>query len=262
VWGCTLSLAAFVFPPSADAEDSSPELIQPPICSAETAGKIPELAGLCEVTPRDDGHDGNKVKINLTARTAPIQVGGYTVVTENYNGAYLPPIVEAMPGDTVAAHLVNLLAPRQPIQEEEEMGHVATGGNPTNLHYFHGGIVTPRNARSLDIDARKGTGDNIYVHLQNGLHDGGTPHSFDLHVPIPGEGELDARVLETEGFIKHPSGLNWYHSQLHGISSTQVLGGMSGLLSVGEIDENLKAACRKDTPLSNARKRSRRAPPI
>jgi hypothetical protein len=46
------------------------------------------------------------------------------------------------------------------------MPHGAAGVNPTNLHYFHGGIVSPNNARPYD--AREGTGDNIYIWLKNG----------------------------------------------------------------------------------------------
>jgi FtsP/CotA-like multicopper oxidase with cupredoxin domain len=241
--GCALSLALSFPPPSANAE----ELIQPPVCSAETAGKIPELAGLCEVTPLDEKR--NKVKINLTAAAGPIQVGGYSVITENYNGTYLTPIVEAMPGDTVGARLTNLLPPRPRTcihhLTEHEGSDEMICENPTNLHYFHGGIVTPNNSRP-PVDASLGNGDNIYVHLKNGFDEMGKPHSFDFHVPIPGEGELDAMVLEGTGFIEHPSGLNWYHSHLHGISSDQVLGGMSGLLSVGDAKANVKAACKED----------------
>lgn len=208
------------------------ELVQPPICSAATAAQ-PDLAGICSVTPLGNGH--NEVKISLTAASAEIAMGGYRVTTGNYNSNYLTPIVEAMPGDTLSAHLVNALTPN------------ANGGgmhdhsdNPTNLHYFHGGIVSPNNARPAP--AELGTGDNIYVYLKSG-------RSFDFKVPIPGEKPipgndvLDARVLESEGNIPHPLGLNWYHSHLHGISSNQVMGGMSGLLSVGEATANVKAGC-------------------
>ncbi|MGH6826382.1 multicopper oxidase domain-containing protein [Methyloceanibacter sp.] len=241
VWGCALSLAAALLAPSAEAE----ELIQPPICSAETAGKIPELEGICEVTPRKDARAGNTVKVNLTANTGPIVAGGYTVVTEHFNRSYLTPVVEAMPGDAVAAHLVNWLAPRK----HDPMVHGDGDENPTNLHYFHGGIVTPRNSRDLGDAGGDPTdlGDNIYAHLK-ASSDLQNPSSADFNVPIPGEGELDAQVLESEGntaTIAHPSGLNWYHSHLHGISSDQVLGGMSGLLSVGDAKANVKAACKK-----------------
>ena len=216
------------------AADPSPELVQPPICSATTAG---QLGGICAVTPIGSQ---NNVKVNLTAASAAITIGGYKVVTENYNGDYLTPVIEAMPGDTVSAHLVNALTPRP----HAGMAHGDPNDNPTNLHYFHGGIVSPNNARPKP--AELGTGDNIYVHLKSGVDAKGQPNSFDFEVPIPGENMLDARVLETEGQISHPVGLNWYHSHMHGISSNQVMGGMSGLLSVGAATANVKAACVKD----------------
>jgi hypothetical protein len=62
------------------------------------------------------------------------------------------------------------------------------------------------------------------------------------------EKELDARVLEGKGWISHPDGLNWYHSHMHGISSDQVMGGLAGLLSVGEDKANVRAKCDKDPP--------------
>jgi FtsP/CotA-like multicopper oxidase with cupredoxin domain len=56
---------------------------------------------------------------------------------------------------------------------------------------------------------------------------------------------LDARVIEGPGVIPPPGGLNWYHSHLHGRSSDQVMGGLSGLLSVGDAKANV-IACRPD----------------
>lgn len=257
-WPTLLIVFAAVFlaqSGSARAEDS-PELIQPPICSAATAYQ-PALKGICEVNPRDDGKPGNRVKINLTAETSRIEVGGYSVVTEHYNDSYIPPVVRANAGDIVAAHLENLLASRKAPDGRGCIVHGDTPHgdkceNPTNLHYFHGGIVTPNNSRRpgdpSSIDASQGNGDNIYVHLGAGRDVDGKPNAFDFKVPIPGEGELDARVLEGEanGWIAHPPGLNWFHSHLHGISSDQVMGGLSGLLSVGEDKANVKAACETD----------------
>ena len=118
------------------------------MCSKATALQ-PELKRVCEVRPLEGG--GNEVKLNLTAKTGPIEVGGYTVVTEHYNNSYLPPVVEAMPGDTVAAHLENRLAPRK----HEPMAHGDGDENPTNLHYFHGGIVSPNNARPKKAEERQ-----------------------------------------------------------------------------------------------------------
>ena len=136
--------------------------------------------------------------------------------------------------------------------------HVHGPSNLTNLHYFHGGVVTPRNWGPPPTNNQPegkngpnlGNGDNIYVHLRQA-------ETFDFYVPIPGRDRpLDGRVLEKgpatsdaglKNPIEHPSGLNWYHSHLHGYSSHQVMGGMSGLLSVGEDLANVRAACLKDT---------------
>ncbi|MET0678668.1 MAG: multicopper oxidase domain-containing protein, partial [Bradyrhizobium sp.] len=194
----------------------------------------PAPQDICSIMPLGDKR--SDVKINLTAGSSLIEVGGYKVTTGNYNGNYLTPIVEALPGDTVSAHLVNAL----PVSNHDAGKHE---GNPTNLHYFHGGIVSPNNARPAP--AELGTGDNIYVHLDSG-------QSFDYKVPIPGEkpiagnDTLDARVLEQKGSIPHPSGLNWYHSHQHGTSSNQVMGGLSGLLSVGNATDNVTAGCLED----------------
>jgi FtsP/CotA-like multicopper oxidase with cupredoxin domain len=229
------------------------ELRQPPICSAATASTF-EPPGVCEVRRRsDDVPDGNVVKVNLRARRAGndpsvgLEVAGYKVKTEAYNDRYLTPVIEAMPGDAVAAHLENALEARQ------HAVHVHGASNLTNLHYFHGGIVTPRNwgpPPTNDEPEGKngphlGNGDNIYVHLKEVAPDGKS-NTFDFYVPIPGRGRpLDGRVLEKQYPIEHPSGLNWYHSHLHGYASDQVMGGMSGLLSVGDDLANVRAACLK-----------------
>jgi FtsP/CotA-like multicopper oxidase with cupredoxin domain len=211
------------------------ELDQPPICSAATASRA-ELKDVCTVKSLTGGH--NDIHVNLKAESFRIDVGGYKVTTGNYNHSYVAPVIEAMQGDTVSATLVNALPNPQSGAAHGGMTH--GDDNPTNLHYFHGGIVSPNNARPYR--AELGDGDNIYVLLKTG-------QSFDYKVPIPGNdlpNALDARVLERQGLMPHPFGLNWYHSHQHGISSNQVMGGMSGLLSVGEASANVKAACRQD----------------
>ena len=68
----------------------------------------------------------------------------------------------------------------------------------TNLH-FHGMKVSPQ-----------GASDNVFVHIQPG-------ESFTYRVDIP---------------VEHPPGLFWYHSHAHGLSSQQIIGGLSGALIV------------------------------
>ena len=86
---------------AAFAKDGSEELVEPPICSAQTAD-LHELKEICNVTPLGycrDGYCPNEVKVNLTAETAAINVDGYRVTTENYNETYLPSVIETVSGD-------------------------------------------------------------------------------------------------------------------------------------------------------------------
>ncbi|MBL4803129.1 MAG: multicopper oxidase domain-containing protein [Emcibacter sp.] len=221
------------------------EFKDPPICSSFETIPTNNPFG-CEIKP--NGVDGNGdprkiVKINLRAQTKEISIGGHLIKTENY-GTYLPPVVEARAGDTVVVTLTNALD--KPLNKSKHAHHCEPdkdhktpppNSNPTNLHYFHGGIVAPNNGNSPG-SARRGTGDNIYSCLERGQE-----HTYQ--VPIPGFKELNAAVLEGKkgAKIAHPPGLNWYHSHLHGISSNQVMGGLSGLLSVGRNDENIRAKC-------------------
>src|SRR5262249_17886121 len=137
-WGCVSIIAMGIPIHGSRAE----ELEQLPTCSASTAGSG-GLQSICNVTALPAGR--HKVKVNLTAQTGMSLVGGYSVETERYNDSYLAPVIEVMPGDTVAARLVNRLNPRPP--SNGHAGHGSENENPTNLHYFHGGIVTPNNAR-------------------------------------------------------------------------------------------------------------------
>lgn len=71
----------------------------------------------------------------------------------------------------------------------------------TNLHY-HGLNVTPM-----------GTGDNIFLDIEPGI-------TFAYSFPIPAE---------------HAQGLYWYHPHFDPLLNTQIAGGMSGGLIIGDI---------------------------
>jgi FtsP/CotA-like multicopper oxidase with cupredoxin domain len=200
-------------------------LVQPPVCSAIDAAQGVLADEICRVEPSAGRPKNHDINLMLTAVTGPVEVGGYALKTENYNGAYLTPVVEAKPGDTLKVRLVNRLG----------AGSGAHGGvdapNPTNLH-THGLIVSANNRRDVELE-QPGDGDNIFASVGRG-------GSFDYRIPIPSE--LPATLLDGEsGTIPHPTGLYWYHSHLHGISGTQVAGGMSGLLSIGARDVNVVA---------------------
>src|SRR5262249_33624236 len=122
-WCCVTAIAMGLPIDRARAEELAPL----PICSALT-GASDGLQNICSVSTNANGR--RKVKVNLTAQTGTILVGGYTVETEHYNDSYLAPVVEAMPGDIVGARLVNRLNTRPP--SDGHVGHRLANENPTN----------------------------------------------------------------------------------------------------------------------------------
>jgi FtsP/CotA-like multicopper oxidase with cupredoxin domain len=124
---CCVTVIAMALLDGARAEELAPLSV----CSASTAGSGGDI---CSVTMRPDGR--RQIKINLTAQTGKISVGGYSVETHHYNDSYLAPVVEAMPGDVVAARLVNRLSKPagQPGAQGGHVGHGPVDEIPTNLH--------------------------------------------------------------------------------------------------------------------------------
>jgi FtsP/CotA-like multicopper oxidase with cupredoxin domain len=166
--------------------------------------------------------------LDLTVTTGPITVGGYKVEeTQNYNGTYIGPLVELRPGDLFKVRFLNALSPAGPQLGRHHHGQaVPSASDNTNLH-THGLIVSPNNATA----STKGDGDNIFAQLGRG-------QSLDYNIKIPTA--LPASILDLpSGIIPHPTGLYWYHAHLHGISASQLSGGMSGLISIGRPDANV-----------------------
>lgn len=131
----------------------------------------------------------------LTMAPHTYSVGGKQYSSNVYNGNFLGPTLVAQPG--------------QPIQLAVQNAMRGTADQPdslvrwTNQHY-HGLVVTP----SPD------SGDNV-THVRIGQ---GQAKAY--HFPIPGW---------------HTTGMMWYHPHPHGISTSQVGGGLSGALLLGSI---------------------------
>jgi FtsP/CotA-like multicopper oxidase with cupredoxin domain len=202
-------------------------LRKPPVCSTINAGSSELQSQFCRVAPLAGYPGQHELTLSLTATTSPVHIGGYRFETDNYDGTYLPPVVELNPGDSLSVRLLNALAS----DDGTGAGHGAAAPGhdegSTNLH-THGLIVSPKNAR----DDPRQNGDNIFVSLGRG-------QSLDYSIQIPTR--LPASILDVKGayFIPHPTGLYWYHSHEHGISDKQVGGGMAGVLSIGPPDANL-----------------------
>ena len=193
-----------VFPPQNRSE----------FCRVDREGQVPD--GPATLT------------LELTATTGPILVAGYKIAeTQNYTGSYLGPLVELRPGDLFKVRFLNALAPAGIRLGAHHHGqNASSASDQTNLH-THGLIVTPNNAAVT----AKGDGDNVFAQLGRG-------QSLDYNIKIPTA--LPASILDLpSGIIPHPAGLYWYHAHLHGVSASQLAGGMSGLISIGRPDSNV-----------------------
>src|SRR4051812_2150123 len=109
----------------------------------------------------------------------------------------------------------SLMAPTLHIKPGERlvMNYVNRLDQPTNIH-FHGFHVSPT-----------GSSDNIFRVVE--------------------PGETARYVLDVP--INHPTGTYWYHPHLHGLATTQVGGGMSGLIKVDSLEDLLPNALHNIT---------------
>jgi len=140
------------------------------------------------------------------------------------------------PGDTLKIRLVNKLPP----QDANKVWHywnseLATptpdpnGVNlpltPTNLH-THGLVVQARAATATDPT----WGDDIYVDLYNPLNGTPVPQMMD-HGAVVTSGVLDYVIKIPPN---EPSGADWFHPHVHGITSDSLSSGLSGIISIGK----------------------------
>lgn len=144
-------------------------------------------------------------------------------VTNLYGGARL----KLQKGDTLKIRLVNQLPLITDSKHASEPGHTYLALNPTNIH-THGMFVSPHRPSKKDPTY----GDNIFVLTFNSANGKVKP---DSHI------HTDVRYDFTDYSIKipksHPSGLFWFHPHAHGISGNQLSAGMSGIITVGEVQD-------------------------
>ncbi|HYH20076.1 MAG TPA: multicopper oxidase domain-containing protein [Azospirillum sp.] len=197
-------------------------LVAPPICSGRDAA-LPLGSDKCKRVE----HEPGSIALTVDAKQATMTniggrregaglTGGYSVNTTTYNGVYHPPVMEVDAGNTIYFQLNNLLpAVANP---------PSAATNHTNLH-THGLIVAPR-----PLGSPAGLGDNIFVDLAPGM-DPAQSATYRINIPkvIP-KAVFDPNSKEN---VAYPTGLNWYHPHIHGVTSAQVGSGMAGLISIG-----------------------------
>ena len=204
-----------------------------PICSTITKSSGVD-SSICQVI--DNGDGSKTVRLGLTVNEGPVEVGGYRVTTTHYNGAYMAPTVEVRPGDTLKVWLQNDSTALSPCMMNMPgmTCDPKTNYAPTNLH-THGFVVSPENEKP----AAAPYSDNVLVDVAHGQL-----ARYKISVPS----HIPASVLGLDGKLSfaQPNGLYWYHPHFHMLASAQVTGGMSGMLAVGSVRDELTAAAPSD----------------
>ena len=151
------------------------------------------------------------------------------------------------PGDTLKIRFVNRLPKINPLK----LRHVTDPGeanlflNPTNLHTH--GLLTPARAATVGDPT---FGDFVYVTIYNSANGIPVPQTTHQHGPI---------VMDTVDYkitipANHPSGLFWFHPHVHGIALNQLVEGMSGIITIGHVSDNVHGDVAATTwPDSNVR---------
>ncbi|MEQ8696729.1 MAG: multicopper oxidase domain-containing protein [Bauldia litoralis] len=198
-----------------------------PLCSsleADFADGTPEMSPNCSAPATGGRHD--VLDISLTAARGPAQIGDFSVANAYlYNGRYIPEVWRLDPGDKLKIDFRNDL----------DDGDV---GFRTNLH-THGLIVSPNNAPGT---SNTPLGDDVYALVYardaavrgHGAHD---DHGAGDMVPIRNFEEAAEYLIPLPD--DHPMGVFWYHPHPHEITGPQVIGGMSGIMAVGQVADYL-----------------------
>jgi FtsP/CotA-like multicopper oxidase with cupredoxin domain len=140
---------------------------------------------------------------------------------------YPAPTLQVFPGETLIVHFENALDGLT-IRDLFDPRYIAKGeevplypeqltSSPLNLH-VHGLHVSP-----------KGNSDNVMLHIPAGMS-----NTYIYRIPE-----------------NMPQGAYWYHSHLHGLTTSHVYYGLAGLLAIGRTDGNIPLVTQHDIPIRN-----------
>jgi len=140
------------------------------------------------------------------------------------------------PGDTLKIRLVNKLPTQDPnkvwhywnselVEPTPDPNGVNLPLTPTNLH-THGLVVQARAGTNTDPT----WGDNIYVDIYNPANGQPVPQMMD-HGEVVTSGVLDYVIKIPPN---EPSGADWFHPHVHGITSDSLSSGLAGIITIGK----------------------------
>lgn len=169
----------------------------------------------------------------LTAKPAHVTIAGQSVLTNVYNGAYIPPVLRLRRGDELRLKFINEIGP-----SEMEI----KGPEVSNVHYHGMAIppVEPADDVYMLVPPAAGIATAEHRHRQEAYdpqaHGGDFDEDEGHKAHLAG---ADIKPTSTYDYrwtvpVAHATGLFWYHPHPHGISEAQVLSGMSGMLVIDD----------------------------
>jgi suppressor of ftsI len=205
---------AFGIVGAVDAEERVAPL--PAVVSA-SGPPIPEPPSM---TPVDGVLD-----FTLTAKPARVEVAGRTLISNVYNGLYIPPVLRLRRGDELRLKFVNEIGPSDMEIKQREV---------SNVHYH--GMAIPPVQPADDVYMLVPPAGGIATSGEHADH-GGSDEDEEHAAHLAG---ADIKPTNTYNYrwtvpADHATGLFWYHPHPHGISEAQVLSGMSGLLVIEDL---------------------------
>src|SRR5262249_14725942 len=121
--------------------------------------------------------------------------------------------------------------------DPNKLNHVTDPGqanlfrNPTNIHTH--GLLTPARAATRGDPT---FGDFVFVTVYNSANGVPVPQNTHQH----GQIRMDTIDYKIPVPNNHPSGLLWFHPHVHGIALNQVVQGLAGLLTIGNVGDIVK----------------------
>jgi suppressor of ftsI len=197
-FGAVYYATRYVPPPAPIVSADGPELPEPPV--------LRSVNGV--------------LKMTLTAKPARVEVAGRTILTNVYNGLYIPPVLRLKRDDELRLKFVNETERSETGIKHRQVSNVHDHGmaipplQPADDVYMlvppPGGIIKDHHHDDDKDDKRKHVDHTIGADIK-------ATNAFDYRWSVPAD---------------HNMGLFWYHPHPHGMSEAQVLNGMSGMLVI------------------------------
>ncbi|SFK12029.1 multicopper oxidase family protein [Methylocapsa palsarum] len=218
--GAFLSLAFSGSAPAALAGD----LAEPPVLASKNGAL--NLLMVARAAPISTFPDYSATGWVFDICERPARFAATCPASDKNKNPYAGVRLQLRQGDLLKVRLVNALPPIKDSGHATEPGHAFLALDPINIH-THGMLVSPHGP-----GADGAYGDNVFVMTLNPKNG---PMPADSHA------HSDVRYGYTDYSIKipagHPSGLFWFHPHIHGIALNQVSAGLSGIITVGALED-------------------------